>query len=723
MNESADREASIYSEAQALPARERAAYLDEACGGDSALRQRIEELLAGEEEADTFFDVLERETRSSLNRAAEAPGKRIDAYFLHEQIGEGGCGVVYRAEQERPVQREVALKIIKLGMDTQQVVARFEAERQALALMDHPHIARVLDAGATETGRPYFVMELVRGKKITHYCDEHRLSVRERLDLFIQVCRAIQHAHQKGVIHRDIKPSNVLVSMHEGAAFPKVIDFGVAKATQGRLTNQTVFTGAELFIGTPAYMSPEQARRGGFGVDTRSDLYSLGVLLYELLTSQTPFESKALLALDLDGMRRTILEEEPARPSLRLSALALDELSDVAARRKTVGQKLVTAVRGDLDWIVIKALEKEPARRYGTVSGLIRDIERHLASEPVNARPPTFFYQCGKAFRRNRLAVSAGVSVLASLVLGLGVATWMFLREKEARRLAQAATEKQEALRIEAEKEAFKSRELAESLQRLLHRLGMSVATNRDELGRLLSRLKAVETTQPENAVLLRERVYFYGCAGRYSEAGADLERLLVLTPNDSEVCHWRTATLLYAREYGAYREHCRQSLQRFKNTKDFVTAERIAKDSLMLPQTDLDMETIDSMLSTALSAGPGNSNIDWFRLAKGMAEYRKGNLDHALEWLGKITLGRSATLDSQTLAVMAMAAHRANRAAEATALLNRANKLIASRLTGDSQLYPLWFDQIFADALLYEAQAVLSDEKVENLFAKDPKG
>jgi serine/threonine protein kinase len=259
MNESAGREKSIFAEALALPASERAAYLEEVCAGELELKRRLEKLFAAQEEGEAFFEGLERDLVPAITRGIEGPGKWIGCYLLHERIGEGGCGVVYRAEQQEPVQREVALKIIKLGMDTEQVVARFEAERQTLALMDHPHIARVLDAGATETGRPYFVMELVRGTRITHFCDEHRLSIWQRLDLFIHICRAIHHAHQKGVIHRDIKPSNILVAMQDGAAVPKVIDFGVAKAMQGRLAGRTVFTGAEQFIGTPAYMSPEQA--------------------------------------------------------------------------------------------------------------------------------------------------------------------------------------------------------------------------------------------------------------------------------------------------------------------------------------------------------------------------------------------------------------------------------------------------------------------------------
>src|SRR6187200_915663 len=332
---SSPREKAVFCEALEItdPAQRRQ-FLDQACGADKALREGVERLLALSQSAGDFFSecrpALEAaaadadsarvplEIKSALE-AEPCQSSRIGPYKLLQKLGEGGCGVVYMAEQEQPIRRRVALKIIKLGMDTRNVIARFEAERQALALMDHPNIARVLDAGATENGRPYFVMELVYGVKITDYCDQNRVSMRERLQLFIQVCNAVQHAHQKGIIHRDLKPSNIMVTMHDGVPVPKVIDFGIAKATQGRLTDQTLFTAFEQFIGTPAYTSPEQAEMSGLDIDTRSDVYSLGVLLYELLTGKTPFDAKELLASGIDAMRRTIREKEPMRPSTRLS--------------------------------------------------------------------------------------------------------------------------------------------------------------------------------------------------------------------------------------------------------------------------------------------------------------------------------------------------------------------------------------------------------------------
>jgi len=444
----APSEQAVFAEALLRDTPEaRAIYLEAACGTDRALHRRVEALVRATENAGGFLEHPptglggDSDSSSLVSEVSENPGDRIGRYKLLEKIGEGGCGVVYMAEQEEPVRRRVALKVIKLGMDTRSVVARFEAERQALALMDHPNIAKVLDGGATPTGRPYFVMELVRGVRITDYCDQAQLSTKERLDLFIKVCQAIQHAHQKGIIHRDIKPSNILVTVNDGAPVPKVIDFGIAKATGQRLTEKTLFTHFHAFIGTPAYTSPEQAEMSSVDVDTRSDIYSLGVLLYELLTGKTPFDGEELLRSGLDEMRRTIREQEPARPSSCLSTLGLAEATALSGKRKASVPELAGAVRGDLDWIVMKCLEKDRARRYETANGLAMDIQRHLNSDPVSARPPSGLYLLQKLAQRNRGALIAAAMVLVALLVVLITLATSNARIRQERNQKDAALE------------------------------------------------------------------------------------------------------------------------------------------------------------------------------------------------------------------------------------------------------------------------------------------
>jgi WD40 repeat protein/serine/threonine protein kinase len=396
---------------------ERAAYLDRVCGDDLDLRRRLERLLEAHEAADGFLAAPAAATVDE-QPFREGPGTVIGPYKLLEQIGEGGFGVVFMAEQNQPIRRKIALKVLKPGMDTKQVVARFEAERQALALMDHPHIAKVLDAGTTESGRPYFVMELVRGIPITQFCDVNQLAPRQRLELFITVCQAVQHAHQKGIIHRDLKPSNVLVTLHDATPVVKVIDFGIAKALGQHLTDKTLFTGFAQMLGTPLYMSPEQAELSGLDVDTRSDIYSLGVLLYELLTGTTPLDEERLRRVGYDELRRLIREEEPPLPSTRLSALG-PAAATVSANRRSDVQKLSRLLRGELDWIVLKALEKDRSRRYETASAFAADVRRYLSDEPVEACPPSALYRFRKFARRNKAVLRTALVVAVALALAV----------------------------------------------------------------------------------------------------------------------------------------------------------------------------------------------------------------------------------------------------------------------------------------------------------------
>jgi WD40 repeat protein/serine/threonine protein kinase len=409
----------------------RSAYLEQACDGNPAMRAQVEQLLEAHQEPGPFMERLAPElVAREVEPVSERPGTVIGPYKLLEQIGEGGFGIVFMAEQTQPVRRKVALKVLKPGMDTRQVVARFESERQALALMHHPHIAHVYDGGETATGRPYFVMELVRGIPITEFCDQHQLAVRERLALFVGICQAVQHAHQKGIIHRDLKPSNVLVTLHDGTPVPKVIDFGIAKVTSQRLTDKTLFTNFAQLLGTPLYMSPEQAQLSGLDVDTRTDIYSLGVLLYELLTGTTPCDKERLKTAAYDEIRRIIREEEPARPSTRITTLGAAALR-VSANRNSDPRRLSQLVKGELDWIVMKALEKDRNRRYETASAFAADAQRYLNDEPVLACPPSARYQLRKFARRHRAVLLTASAVVLAVSLTAALSTVLIWRANQ----------------------------------------------------------------------------------------------------------------------------------------------------------------------------------------------------------------------------------------------------------------------------------------------------
>lgn len=445
--------------------QERQAFLDSACQSDPSLRERVEQLLAGHAFHSGILDqggagefLQGRSVGRTTHTVVEGPGSIIGPYKLKELIGEGGFGLVFVAEQQEPLRRYVAMKLIKPGMDSRDIIARFEAERQALALMDHPNIARVFDAGTTETGRPYFVMELVRGVAITEFCDQGRLSTQERLSLFITVCQAVQHAHQKGIIHRDLKPSNVLVTRHDDKPVVKVIDFGIAKALHQRLTDRSIYTRFAQMMGTPSYMSPEQAEMSGLDVDTRSDIYSLGVLLYELMTGTTPFERDRLETAGLDEWRRILREEEPVRPSTRISTLGM-ALTTVSTNRRSDPRQLSQLFRGELDWIIMKALEKDRDRRYATAADMARDVERYLHDEPVEASPPSSVYRMRKFLRRHRGPVLAALLIFIVLVGGvigtsLGMLRAQLAQQEEAYRAKEEARQRHRAELAESDAKA-----------------------------------------------------------------------------------------------------------------------------------------------------------------------------------------------------------------------------------------------------------------------------
>lgn len=514
----APNEQEIFAAALLCDPAERAGRIAVLCGGDEALRLRVEALLRAAEVSGDFLELPpaglpEQAASLPVDDLGEKPGDRIGRYKLLEKIGEGGCGIVYMADQEEPVKRRVALKVIRPGMDSRGVIARFEAERQALALMDHANIARVFDGGCTPSGRPYFVMELVRGVPITAFCDEARLPMEERLRLFLLICRAVQHAHQKGIIHRDLKPSNILVTVNDGVAVPKVIDFGIAKATGQRLTDKSLFTQFHTFIGTPAYTSPEQAEMSSVDIDTRSDIYSLGVLLYELLTSRTPFDGEELLRSGLDEMRRIIRTEDPPRPSNRLGTLDLTEATSLSVRRKTSVPEMVGAIRGDLDWIVMKCLEKDRARRYDTAGSLAADVECHLENEPIAARPPSRLYRLRKLLRRNKGTFTALAAIALVLCAGTFVSISQAMRARENEARANAALAE---LQASSPLYAAQARDLAA----------------KGRFGEAMEKLDGALRLWPASTEFLLAKAAALECQLRFGEAGAIFRKVCELDPN-----------------------------------------------------------------------------------------------------------------------------------------------------------------------------------------------
>lgn len=734
-------EGAILEMALGLEKSERDEFLDIVFRRKPDALARVKRMLARHGESSSFFleagkqgnrlalDVLEGEPEPlpELPGSDEQPGSVIGSYRIVSRIGEGGGGVVYAAEQMAPVRRSVALKILRLGMDTESVIKRFEAERQALALMEHPNIARVFDAGATTAGRPYFVMELVRGERVTSACDRARWNVFERIDLFLDVCQAIQHAHQKGVIHRDIKPSNILVTTQNDRPTPKVIDFGIAKATNAdRRRGGTLVTACDSFMGTPPYMSPEQMDMGS-DVDTRTDVYSLGVLLYELLAGRAPFDAEELEKAGIPEMRRILIEDEPPLMSRMLASLPREEREALAAARRQTPERLVAQLRTDLDWIVARAMEKDRSRRYETVNALAADLRRFLANEPVVARAPSRLYLLSKFVRRNRLACSLGAAVVVSLLGGLGASTTMYMRQKEA--LAE-----QERLSRVAEKSRAEERWLRQQAQA---RANVSQAAvllsegNRAEADALL-RESPIESIEPsrEASNVFRVLGKMNAVSGRWKQA---LQCYLLLDQAnrledpvrilEAPELMARAPVFLKCGEVQGYEAFRRDVLDRYLPVvTNALQAEHLLKTCLLLPA---DAATLGRLAPAAkiCAAGIQGENRGrypaWEAFSMALYHHRRGDVAKTLEWAKK-TLAIEDPYGNRvagTLALTAIAKFRRNQPEEAHQDLRKARAILDEevrfRPEWDHRKRGNWFSWAISEILADEAAAVLEGADV----------
>ncbi len=716
-------------------AREREAFLDQTCHGNPELRIRLEELVALRDEAENFFVIEpgslvlgpdETAVESPAGDFEEGLGTRIGRYRLIERLGEGGHGVVYQAEQLEPVRRRVALKIIRVGMDTASIISRFEMERQALALMDHPNIARVLDAGATANGRPFFVMQMVTGRRITEFCDENQLDLRDRLKLFIPVCMAIQHAHQKGIIHCDIKPSNVLVSMHDGVAVPKVIDFGIAKATEGGHPDFSAADSA-AFIGTPAYMSPEQVDGDGLDVDTRSDIYSLGVLLYELLAGLPPRDSEAFKKSGPEEIRCLLRDTPVLKPSERLHSCPSDKLAEFAKKRHAEPTRLARMLYGDLDAIIMKAMEPDRQNRYATANGLAADLSRYLDSEVVSARHAGRGYRLYKLVRRNKMAFAAGAVVALALIGGFGSSTWLLIREHR-------ALEEQARLRQVAElarANEVRLREKAEVGETVAH------AAVLISHGDIAQADKLLATIELENVPASLESAKSFSTVsdwllheGRREEASKRLaamaQAISRVDKSDSDSISIQFVAAAAAVSDTGNKElyeHLRvMAADRFSSATDPFVADEIVKacliepaDSELLARLGPLLKVLETNLPWDRNDGPGELMEAWQTLSLSLAGYRKGDFQLAEKWARRCLrhANRNPAREAAALTILAMATHRTERTLEARDLLEAARAQVNANFDKPFQIGTsgdgFWFDWVIARTLLKEADGVLA--------------
>jgi serine/threonine protein kinase len=619
-------EKSVFFEALDIASpSERAAFIELACQGRPDLFIAVTALFEAHESdglpvdrpiaAEAFFkpdDLDETQWRPTLSRPVHhAPGTRIGPYKLMELIGEGGFGLVYVADQQEPVRRRVALKVIKPGMESREVLSRFEAERQAIALMDHPNIARIFDAGVTDSGQPYFVMELVRGIPLTEFCDSHKLDTTERLKLFVTICHAVQHAHQKGVIHRDLKPSNILVSLQDGQPLAKVIDFGVAKAIGQSLSTKTIYTRFASMIGTPAYMSPEQAEISAVDVDTRSDIYALGVLLYELLTGSPPLAADRLQSVGFDELRRIIREEEPPRPSTRISTLKNDLADTVASNQRLVPAALSATLKRDLDWIVMKALDKDRNRRYSTAGSLAQDVSRFLMHQPVEARPPSTWYRLTKYSRRNKVAITTASLVAGALIVGTIISVWQARVAINERDQKSVALEEARAAEAAAQTARLELEEFTDRLEacNVLIASARSHADAERWPDAFQACTKAIEV-QPRYFLGWLERARLNTKLGRWSEAAADFAQALTIgLPVSQTELLGVPQLFVYADESEAYEKLCGE-LSTLADEPSAVAIRGQLVGDISKPAAGELAERVELMLSGAFGA-PSASDVD----------------------------------------------------------------------------------------------------------------